>query len=79
MLIVLPFLAVKGCLIYCILPRKVGGKFSRVSIKFHKLFLIKIHAKCSQLTPKTITLPILKITLMKHHLDSAWESQVIRK
>ena len=32
------------------------------------LFPLKIHAKCFQKTYKTMTLPILKITFMQHHL-----------
>ena len=42
-------------------PEKVGKKFGWVSVMFHKLFMVKIHAKCFQITLKAVTLPILKI------------------
>ena len=34
------------------------------------LFSIKIHAKCFQITHKSMALPILMITEMKHHFIS---------
>ena len=53
---------------------KVGEKFwwVCVCVMFRQLFLIKIHAKCFQITHKTTTFPILKITKIKYHTWSVF-------
>ena len=44
---------------------------------FHWLFLIKLLARCFQITHRTMILPVLKITWKKCHLPYlAWENRV---
>ena len=53
---------------------KLEKSFDR-HLEFHQLFLIEIHAKCFQITRKTMVLLILMTTLVKCHCYLPWENQ----